>query len=118
MIGPSGVMRKQRYFESKVHLVSEHVGVAIFSKTAALGFRAEGVLVKLLSDSSLSFQTCVIMRSDDNSRLVNEFVRSFLSRFAYQRRPPKPVDLSLSPRVVRMKKQTPRLAVDRPECRR
>ncbi len=90
--------------QEAVHLVSEHVGVAILTKPTAFGFRAEGVVVKPLSDASLCFQTCLIMRTDDNSRLANEFARSFLRRYAPQRLPPKPVDLSLSARVIPIKK--------------
>jgi DNA-binding transcriptional LysR family regulator len=93
--------------EEAIHLVSEHVGVAILTKPAALGSRAEGVVMKPLSDSSLSFQTCVIMRSDDDSRLANEFVRSFLRRYPYQRRPPKPFEFSLPAPIVSMKKANP-----------
>ena len=36
--------------QQAVHLVSEHVGVAILTKPAAVGFRAEGVVVKPLCD--------------------------------------------------------------------
>ena len=93
--------------EEAIHLVSEHVGVAILTKPAALGSRGGGVVMKPLSDSSLSFQTCVIMRADDDSRLANEFVRSFLRRYAYQRRPPKPIELLTDARVVSMKKANP-----------
>jgi DNA-binding transcriptional LysR family regulator len=93
--------------QEAIHLVSEHVGVAILTKPAALGFRAEGVVVKPLSDPSLCFQTCVIMRKDDDSRLANEFARTFLRRYAYQRRPPKPIELPLSARVVSIKKANP-----------
>jgi DNA-binding transcriptional LysR family regulator len=95
--------------QEAVHLVSEHVGVAILTKPWAPGFRVEGVVVKPLSDASLCFQTCLIMRSDADSRLANEFVRSFLRRYAPQRQPPKPVALSLSARVVSMKKAIPAL---------
>jgi len=82
--------------QQAVHLVSEQVGVAILTKPTALGFHTEGVVVKPLSDTSLCFQTCVIMRTDDNSRLANEFVRSFLRKHAPQRRPPKQMELWLS----------------------
>ena len=67
----------------------------------------EGVVVKPLSDALLCFQTCVIMRSEDDSRLANEFVRSLLRRYVPQRLPPKPVELSVSPRVVSIKKAAP-----------
>lgn len=93
--------------QEAVHLVSEHVGVAILTEPTALGFRAEGVVVKPLSDASLYFQTCVIMRSDDDSRLANEFVRSFLRRYAPQRLPPKRMEFSMSARAVSMKKAIP-----------
>jgi DNA-binding transcriptional LysR family regulator len=93
--------------QEAVDLVSEHVGVAILTKPAALGCGTGGVVVKPLSDTSLCFQTYVIMRTDDNSRLANEFVRSFLRRYAYQRRPPKPIELPPSSRVVTMKKANP-----------
>ncbi len=90
--------------QEAIHLVSEHVGVAILTKPTALGCRADGVVVKPLSDESLCFNTCVIMRKDDDSRLANEFARSFLRRYAYQRRPPTPIELSAAARVVSMKK--------------
>jgi len=82
--------------QQAVHLVSEHVGVAILTKPTALGFCAEGVVIKPLSDTSLCFQTWVIMRTDDDSRLANEFARSFLRRYAPQRLPPKQMELWLS----------------------
>lgn len=93
--------------QEALHLVSEHVGVAILPKPAALGFGAEGVVVKPLSDASLCFQTYVTMRADDDSRLANEFVRSFLRRYAYERRPPKPIELTRSSRVVSIKEANP-----------
>ncbi len=82
--------------QQAVHLVSEQVGVAILTKPTAVGLSAEGVLVKPLSDTSLCFETCVIIRTDDDSRLANEFARSFLRRYAPQRLPPKQMELSLS----------------------
>jgi DNA-binding transcriptional LysR family regulator len=79
--------------QQAVHLVSEHVGAAILTKPMALGVRAEGVVVKPLSDTSLCFQTCVIMRTDDDSRLANEFARSFLRKHAPQQLPSKQMEL-------------------------
>lgn len=78
------------------HLVSEHLGVAIITRPAASVARAGLFEVKPLSDVSLSFKGCVIMRADDDSRLVNEFVRSFLRKFSDQRGPPKQMELPLS----------------------
>ena len=81
--------------EQAVHLVSEHVGVAILTRLA-VGVSAQGVVVKPLSDASLCLKTCVIMRSDNDSRLANDFARSFLHRYAPQILAPKQLELSLS----------------------
>jgi LysR family transcriptional regulator, benzoate and cis,cis-muconate-responsive activator of ben and cat genes len=82
--------------QQAVHLVSEHVGVAILTNPTSVGSGAEGIVVKPLSDTSLCFETCVIMRANDDSRLANEFARSFLRKYAPQRPPPKQMELSLS----------------------
>ncbi len=82
--------------QQAVHLVSEYVGVAILTKPAAVGSSAKGVVMKPLSDALLCFETCVVMRTDDDSRLANEFARSFLRRYEPQRLPPKQMELSLS----------------------
>jgi DNA-binding transcriptional LysR family regulator len=79
-----------------VELVSEHVGVAILTTPTVLGLHADGVILKPLSDTSLSFETSVIMRASDNSRLVNQFVRSFLRKYAPQHIQPKQMELWLS----------------------
>jgi DNA-binding transcriptional LysR family regulator len=81
--------------EQAVHLVSERVGVAILTKPA-VGVSAQPVVVKPLSDASLCLKTCVIMRSDNDSRLANEFARTFLRRFEPQILPSKQMELSLS----------------------
>jgi DNA-binding transcriptional LysR family regulator len=81
--------------QQAVHLVSEHVGVAILTEHTALGFHADGVVVKPVSDESLWFDTCLIMRTDDDSRAVNEFARSFLRKYAPQRLPAKQMELPL-----------------------
>src|SRR5271165_5142422 len=81
--------------QEAIHLVSQHVGVAIVTEPASVGL-AEGVVIRPLSDPSLSFETCLIMRTDDDSRLANEFGRSFLRRCAPQRMPPKQMEFWLS----------------------
>jgi DNA-binding transcriptional LysR family regulator len=81
--------------QQAVHLVSEHVGVAILTKPT-LDVTAQGVVVKPLSLPPLCFETCVIIRADDDSRLSNEFVRSFVRRHQPPHTPPKQMELSLS----------------------
>jgi DNA-binding transcriptional LysR family regulator len=79
--------------QQAIELVSEHVGVAILTKPTARSLHADGVVVRPLSDTSLWFDTSVIMRAGDESRLVNEFVRSFLRKYAPQRFQPKQMEL-------------------------
>jgi DNA-binding transcriptional LysR family regulator len=82
--------------QQALHLVSEHAGVAILTKATVVGVSAESVVVKPLSETSLCFETCLIVRSDDDSRLSSEFARSFLRRTKLQILPPKQMELSLS----------------------
>jgi DNA-binding transcriptional LysR family regulator len=95
-----GIAPKQTHdihtVQQAVHLVSEHVGVAILTAPATRGFNTEGVVIKALSNASLCFETCVIMRKDDDSRLANEFVRSFLRKYHLHHPPPAQMELSLS----------------------
>ncbi|MGA3348680.1 MAG: LysR substrate-binding domain-containing protein, partial [Candidatus Sulfotelmatobacter sp.] len=67
--------------EQAIHLVTEHAGVAILANPSVAGLRSDGIVVKPLSDPSLCFDTCLVMRSDDDSKLTNKFARLFLRRF-------------------------------------
>jgi DNA-binding transcriptional LysR family regulator len=68
-----------------IHLVAERAGIAIFLKPAGFRFQEEGVIVKPLSDTALWFDTCLIMRAEDNPRYADEFAMAFLRRIAPQR---------------------------------
>ena len=61
--------------QEAIDLVSDHVGMAILTQPMARGFHTAGVVVKPLSDASLCFQTCVILRGRQSSRLREEYVR-------------------------------------------
>ena len=82
--------------QQAIHLVSERLGVAILTAPTCVGFTAHGIVIKPLSDTSLCFDTCLIMRTEDDSRLANEFARSFLRRYQPRRTPPKQLELGLS----------------------
>ena len=66
------------------YLVSEGAGVAILPKPSAIGVRASGVVIVPLFETSLSFETSLIMRRDDDSKLVNTFARMFLRKYVRQ----------------------------------
>ncbi len=93
--------------QQAVELVSEHLGVAILTQPSATGFHPDGVVVKPLSDASLCFNTCVILRADNSSRLIEEYVRMFLRRYSSPRLPPKHVKLSPSAQVLGWKTPIP-----------
>ena len=82
--------------QQAVDLVWEHVGVAILTEPTARSLHIDGVVVKAISDSSLRFETSVIIRADDESKLVNEFVRVFLRKYDHQRLERKQLELPLS----------------------
>ena len=81
--------------QEAIHLVSQHLGVAIVTRPASAGPGAEGVVIRPLADPSLSFETCLIMRADEESRLANDFGRSFLQKCAPRRLPPLQLTLPL-----------------------
>jgi DNA-binding transcriptional LysR family regulator len=81
--------------QEAIHLVSQHVGVAIVTKPTSAAPSVEGVVIRPLSDTSLSFETCLIMRADEDSRLANDFGRSFLRKCAPRRPPPMQLTLPL-----------------------
>jgi DNA-binding transcriptional LysR family regulator len=76
-----------------VYLVSDGHGIAILSEPLALEIQKKGLVVKPISDKSLSVPTCLVMRSDEQSPLTREFAHAFLSRF--KGRPPMPAQLEL-----------------------
>ena len=79
------------------HLVAQHVGVAILTKPTTLDTRAkkQDVIVKPLTDNALCFETCLVLRAHEESRLVNEFVRSYLRKYAPHRLGPTQMELKL-----------------------
>ena len=87
-----GVLTAQEAF----YLVAQRVGVAILTKPTMLDTRAKkGVIVKPLADTALCFETCLVLRAHEESRFVNEFVRSYLRKYAPQRLGPTQMELKL-----------------------
>ena len=82
--------------EQAIHLVSEQVGVGIVTKPNALDSRTKDVVLKPFSDKSLWFETYVIMRKGDDSRLTNQFVRTLLLKFKLPSQPGSQMELTLS----------------------
>ena len=72
--------------QQAVELVSEHLGVAILTQPSTTDFHADGVVLKPLSDASLCFNTCVILRADNTSRPVEEYASGAIRPNAFHRR--------------------------------
>jgi hypothetical protein len=70
-------------------LVSEQVGVAILPKPMALAFPPETVVVRPLPDTALRIETCLVLRSKDQPRIVNELARAFLRKYCPKPLPPR-----------------------------
>jgi DNA-binding transcriptional LysR family regulator len=78
------------------HLVAQHEGVAILTKPTTLDTRGKkDVVVKPLADTALCFETCLVLRAHEESRLINEFVRSYLRKYAPNRLGPTQMELKL-----------------------
>jgi len=82
--------------EQAFHLVSERAGVAILPKPSAGGTPAADVVVRPLSDPALSFETCLVMRHDDDSKLVNQYARAFLKKYVRKLGAARQMELPLS----------------------
>ena len=75
--------------EQAVQLVLGCAGVGILTQACDRDFRADHLIVMPLSDVSLCFDTCLVMRAVDDSKASNGFGRSFLRRFSLPRLRPK-----------------------------
>jgi DNA-binding transcriptional LysR family regulator len=96
----AGIPTKQTHeiltAQQAFYLVSESAGVAILPKPSESCLRAEGVVVRPICNPSLSFETCLIMQRDDDSRMVNEFARLFLRRYSRKLDSGRQMELPLS----------------------
>jgi DNA-binding transcriptional LysR family regulator len=77
-------------YEQAVQLVLERAGVGILTQACAPDFRVDHLVVMPLSDVSLCFDTCLVMRAADNEKLSNGFGRSFVRRFSRSGLAPQP----------------------------
>ena len=86
------VMTAQEAF----YLVSEGAGVAILPQPSMIGVQASGIVFVPLFDPSLTFETSLIMRCDEDSKLVNAFARTFLKKYVRKLGPERQMELPLS----------------------
>jgi len=66
--------------EESVRLIIENFGVAFVAKGVAEQFRCQDIAVRPMFDPSLQVSSYLVLRSDQSSRLINEFGRAFLKK--------------------------------------
>ena len=79
--------------QQALHLVMEGIGIAILTEATARACHAEGVVVRPLANRSLCFETSIVMRKDNTSRLANAYIMAFLRK--YQRGRPEQMKLPI-----------------------
>lgn len=66
--------------EEAAQLVTQHNGVAFLVRSGAWRVARDGLTMRPLREPGLAVKTSIITRSDDESRLTSEFVRSSMRR--------------------------------------
>jgi DNA-binding transcriptional LysR family regulator len=66
--------------QETVQLIDENFGVAFVAKGIAEQLGGRGITVRPLMHSSLKITSYLVLRADQESRLVNEFGRAFLRK--------------------------------------
>ncbi len=66
--------------QESLPLISEHLGVAFMAKGIAEQLRGAEIAVRPLMHASLQITSYLVLRSDEGSRLVNDFGRAFLKK--------------------------------------
>jgi DNA-binding transcriptional LysR family regulator len=82
--------------QEAIDSVAENIGVALLLNPGSLRARSSGVVLRPFSHPALSFKTCLILRADNESRLVNEFARAFLRKMNSLTRQPAQMELPIA----------------------
>lgn len=81
--------------EEASHLVRRHGGFAFLTKAGALRVAHHGLIAKPLNEDYLSLDVHLAVRADNESKLLSEFVRSFMKKLKSVLEPPQ-MDLPIS----------------------
>jgi DNA-binding transcriptional LysR family regulator len=73
--------------EEAAQLISQHNGFAILPETGAWRVAHSGITIRPLKAKGLVVKTVIATRSDDNSRLLSEFVRMVVRKLTHPKRP-------------------------------
>lgn len=82
--------------QEALDIVAEGSGVAIIPKFSFSRFRMSGMTVHALSETSLSFETALLMRGENDSRLTNEFARTYLKKLRAISAVPRQLELPIA----------------------
>jgi len=75
--------------EEAFQLVSENVGVAFLTMASALRTKSPGTTVRPLIDKELRIELYLASRAENRSKLISEFVRTFMKRIEQALAPPQ-----------------------------
>ena len=73
--------------EEAAQLVSQHNGFAVLTETGAWRVAHSGITIRPLKAEGLTVKTVIVTRSDDNSRLLSEFVRMAIRKLNHNEKP-------------------------------
>ena len=68
-------------------VVTGHGGIAFVSQATALKTHIDSVAFKPLADKSLYFETSLVTRAEEKSRLVNQFAKAALIKLSRSAQP-------------------------------
>jgi DNA-binding transcriptional LysR family regulator len=68
--------------EEAAQMLRDGQRVAILTRTGAWRISEHGITIRSLVDDCLTLSTALVMRSDNHSRVLNEFTRAFMKRLS------------------------------------
>jgi DNA-binding transcriptional LysR family regulator len=66
--------------EEAAHMLARHNAIAFYTRSGSWRIARNGLTMRPLSASKLTFDTALVTRADDRTRLISEFVRASIRR--------------------------------------
>jgi DNA-binding transcriptional LysR family regulator len=80
----SGPLQYVMTAEEAAQMLHEGQRVAILTRTGAWRIAEHGITIRPLTDESLVLTTSLVMRSDNNSRLLSQFAKAYAKKLSLQ----------------------------------
>lgn len=82
--------------QEAIDAVIDDLGVAFLPRAAALRYGATSIVLHPFRNEALWFDTCLVMKAENSTRMTNEFARAFLRRVASLHGTPVQLDLPIA----------------------